>query len=364
MRPMESQPPAPKGRGSHLNPPNRFGGPHHVPDLEHVEHDQEYLDSLANKRTIYLPDYSRSVVSENDSPDVGFRFSINPYRGCQHGCSYCYARPTHEYLDLNAGLDFETRIFVKHEAPRLLREFLTRDSWRPEVIALSGVTDPYQPIERELQLSRGCLEVFVEARHPVTIITKNALILRDLDLLRQLAAEQVIHVNVSVTTLDAELARVMEPRTSTPTARLNAIRELSAAGIPVRALIAPIIPGLNDSEIPALLEAVGAAGARAANYILLRLPLTVAPVFVEWLERTQPERKERILGRIRSVRAGKLNNPEFGKRMRGTGELADQIRNLFRLFARRRGLDGDLPPYDYSRFVPPRSPSGQGWLFK
>jgi DNA repair photolyase len=360
---MENKRSVIKGRGSHLNPPNRFGGPVYLADLEQVEHDDEYLASLDRHPTEYRPDQSRSIVTENDSPDIGYRYSVNPYRGCLHGCAYCYARPTHEYLGFNAGLDFETKILVKEKAPDLFRDFLARDAWLPEAIALSGVTDPYQPAERTFRLTRGCLEIASEAQQPLSIITKNALILRDLDILAGMAAVGLVHVNVGVTTLDADLARSMEPRTSTPAARLRAVRELRNAGVPVRVLIAPVIPGLNDSEIPAILAAAAEAGVQVAGFTMLRLPLTVAPVFLEWLQRTQPDRATRIEGRIRDVRGGKLNDPNFGSRMRGTGELANQIGKLFRLFAKRYGLDGDLPPYDCSRFRPPRPKSGQLTLF-
>jgi DNA repair photolyase len=352
--------PSAKGRGSQVNPPHRFGGPQ--ADLEQVE-DEEYLQNLLHRPTTYLPDHSRSIVTRNDSPDVGFRYSVNPYRGCSHGCSYCYARPTHEFLGLNAGLDFETKIFVKEAAPELFREFLARDNWNPEPIALSGVTDCYQPGERRFRLTRGCLEVAVEAQQPMSIITKNALVVRDLDLLRELAAANLVHVHLSITTLDAGLARSMEPRTSTPTARLRAVTALAQAGIPVGVCVAPVIPGLNDSEIPAILAAAKEAGAKEAGYILLRLPLTVAPVFHEWLERTLPDRVQRIEGRIRSARGGRLNDSTFGARMRGTGEMADQIAEMFRLFAKRHGLDGKLPPYDCTRFQPPKLKTGQLRLF-
>jgi DNA repair photolyase len=355
--------PKPNGRGSQLNPPNRFGGPHHEPDFDHVEHDADYLESLRTLPTQYLPDRSRSIVTENDSPDVPFRYSINPYRGCLHGCAYCYARPTHEYLGFNAGLDFETKIMVKEDAPELFREFLARDAWVPEPITLSGVTDCYQPAERRFRLTRGCLEVAVECRQPMSIITKNALVVRDLDLLREMAAAKLVHVCLSITTLDADLARSMEPRTSTPAARLRAVRALADAGVPVGVMTAPIIPGLNDSEIPALLAAAKDAGAGTAGYVFLRLPLTVAPVFQEWLQREQPGRVQAVEGRIRDARGGKLNAAEFGVRMRGTGERAEQIANVFRLFAKRYGLDGKLPPYDCTRFRPPRGKSGEGRLF-
>ncbi len=348
--------PTAKGRGSQLDPPNRFGGPQ--ADFGQIE-DEAYLEQLLHRPTEYLPDHSKSIVTENESPDVGFRYSINPYRGCQHGCSYCYARPTHEFLGLNAGLDFETKIFVKMSAPELFRDFLASESWNPEAIAMSGVSDCYQPGERRFRLTRGCLEVAVEAQQPMSIITKNALVLRDLDLLRDLAAGDLVHVYLSVTTLDNGLARSMEPRTSTPTARLRAVRVLADAGIPVGVSIAPIIPGLNESEIPAILAAAKAAGAGTAGYIMLRLPLTVAPVFHEWLERTLPDQVQRIEGRIRSVRGGRLNDSAFGCRMRGTGTMAEQIRQLFHLFAKRYGLDGQLPAYDCTRFRPPKTKSGQ-----
>ncbi len=360
---MDHHLPEAKGRGSQINPPNRFGGPHHVPDLEQVEHDDEYLASLHDRPTEYLPDFSRTIVTENDSPDVGFRYSVNPYRGCSHGCSYCYARPTHEYMGLNAGLDFETKIFFKEAAADLFRDFLSRKKWKPEVIAMSGVTDAYQPVEAKFRLARQLLETAAEAFQPISIITKNALILRDLDVISRMAAADLVHVNMSITTLDAGLARSMEPRTSTPAARLAAVKGLSEAGVPVRVLTAPIIPGLNDSEIPALLSAAKDAGAQDAGYTMLRLPLTVAPVFLEWLNRTQPTRAARVEGRIREVRGGKLNDSEFGSRMSGAGEIARQISDMFRIFAKKYGLDGGLPAYDCTRFRPPRDRYGQRSLF-
>ncbi|HVS35651.1 MAG TPA: PA0069 family radical SAM protein [Gemmataceae bacterium] len=355
--------PAPKGRGSHINPPNRFGLPLYQPDLEQLEGDADALEELRRPATVFIPDRSKSVVTENHSPDIPFRYSLNPYRGCEHGCSYCYARPTHEYLGFSAGLDFETKIVVKEDAPGLFRDFLAHERWRPESITLSGVTDCYQPAERRFLLTRRCLEVAVEARQPITIITKNALVLRDLDLLRDLAADALVHVVLSVTTLDAALARAMEPRTSSPAARLGAVRALADAGVPVMILVAPVIPGLNDAEIPAILAAAKEAGAGAAGRMLLRLPLTVAPVFLEWLKRERPEAAGRVEGRIRDVRGGKLNQSAFGERMRGSGEMAKRIGDLFRLFARRHGLDGDLPPLECTKFRPPRSSSGERRLF-
>jgi DNA repair photolyase len=355
--------PLARGRGSRIDPPNRFGGTRHEIDFEHLEHDEDFLEGLRDRPTEYLPDRSKSIVTENESPDVGFRYSINPYRGCSHGCSYCYARPTHEYLGFNAGLDFETRIMVKEQAPELFRTFLARDGWGAHPIALSGVTDCYQPAERQYRLTRGCLEVAAEAQQPMTIITKNALVLRDLDLLREMARGGLVHVYLSVTTLDAELARSMEPRTSIPTARLRAVRALAEAGVPVGVLVAPVIPGLTDTEIPAILGAAKEAGAGASGYTLLRLPLTVAPVFTEWLERTQPGRSDRVLGRVREARGGRLNVSAFGTRMSGTGAVAKQIAAVFRLFAKKQGLDGGLPPFDSSRFRPPRPKLGQLRLF-
>jgi DNA repair photolyase len=355
------QPPSPRGRGSHLEPTNRFTLRTVERDLDQLSADD--LEALARRPTRYFPDRAASIVSENDSPDVPFRYSLNPYRGCQNGCCYCYARPTHEYLGLNAGLDFETVIFVKENAPALFRDWLARPGWRPEPVTLSGVTDCYQPVERDRRLTRGCLEVALEARQPVSVITKNTLVLRDLDLLAPLAAQALVHVSLSLTTLDADLAHSMEPRAGTPAARLRAVRELAAAGVPVRVLIAPVIPGLNDAEVPALLEAAKEAGAASAAWQLLRLPGAVEPVFREWLARARPSWRERVEGRIRATRGGRLSDPRFGKRMRGEGELAEQIRRLFRLFARRHGLDRPLPDYDVSRFRPPRTTAGQGWLF-
>lgn len=361
---MEHPPQIPiHGRGSPLEPPNRFLPRHAEADFEHFEGDDDFAADLRSVATEFLPDASQTVVSENDSPDLGFRYSLNPYRGCEHGCAYCYARPTHEYLGLNAGIDFESKVFVKHRAPELFREFLSRNAWQPEVVVFSGVTDCYQPAERRFRLTRGCLEVALEARQPVAVITKNALILRDIDLLSAMAGQRLVHAAISLTTLDEKLARTMEPRTSRPAARLRAIRELSSAGVPVRAMVAPIIPGLNDGEIPALLAAVRDAGAQAAGHVLLRLPLAVAPVFRDWLTRTQPTHAARIEGLIRKTRAGKLNSSQFGERLRGTGQIAGQIEQTFRIFARKAGLDGKLPELDFSQFVAPRGRSGQLRLF-
>lgn len=358
-----SEPPAPIGRGSGLRPPNRFGEIHAELEFDHVEHDAEYLEALARVPTTYLPDDSRSIISENDSPDLMFRYSLNPYRGCQHGCSYCYARPTHEYLGLNAGIDFETKLFYKPKAADLFREWLGRDKYEPSPIMFSGVTDCYQPGERVYQLTRACLEVALEARQPVAVVTKNALVLRDLDLLIEMAKHRVVSVAISVTSLDQSLTRVLEPRTSSPEARLKAIRTLSQAGIPTRAMLSPIIPGLTDSELPKLIEAVAEAGAETAGCLLLRLPLTVQPVFLDWLATHAPEKREKIEGLIRSTRDGKLNHSEFGTRFKGTGAIADQIQQTFRVFCKKHGLDRAGTPLDSSGFRPPRPKRGQLRLF-
>ncbi|MCA9018317.1 MAG: PA0069 family radical SAM protein, partial [Planctomycetaceae bacterium] len=299
----------------------------------------------------------------NTSPDIPSRYSINPYRGCAHACSYCYARPSHEYLGLDAGLDFETRIVVKHNAAQLFRDFLSNRKWKPEPITFSGVTDCYQPVERELRITRQCLEVALECRQPVNIITKNALVLRDLEILKQLAARNLVHVFLSITSLNPELARDMEPRTSIPAARLRAVRMLSESGVPVGVMTAPVIPGLNDSEIPGLLSAAKEAGAISASYILLRLPLTVEPVFIEWLQRVLPAKADMILGRIRETRDGQMNSAAFGERMRGTGIIAEQIRNMFHLFRQRNLLEARLPPLNCDLFRPPADRSGQLRLF-
>lgn len=290
-------------------------------------------------RTVFYRDDTQSMITYNDSPDIPFRAGASPYRGCEHGCAYCYARPFHEYLGFSAGLDFETKIMVKERAPELLRAELSKKSWKPQPIAMSGITDVYQPIERRLGLTRRCLEVFAEFRQPVGIVTKNHLITRDIDLLRELAKWNAVSIAISVTSLDPELAKVLEPRASRPQRRLAAIAELSAAGIPVRVLTAPIIPGLNDHEIPALLDAAAQAGAHGAGYTIVRLPHAVAPLFEAWLERHVPGQKDKILGRIREMRGGKLYNAKFGARMRGEGPLAEQIKALFMFAKRQAGLD-------------------------
>ena len=303
--------------------------------------------------TKYYRDFTRTIIAHNESPDVGFESSINPYRGCEHGCIYCYARPTHEYLGFSAGLDFESRIMVKEEAPELLAKELSAPCWKPQVLVMSGVTDPYQPIERRLQLTRRCLEVLARFRNPVAIVTKNQIVTRDTDLLGELAAHQAAAVNISVTSLDPKLQRVLEPRTSTPRARLEAIAQLRAAGIPVGVMVAPVIPGLTDHEVPAILQAAAEAGAQFAGYIVVRLPYAVAPLFERWLEEHFPDRKEKVLGRIRHLRGGKrLNDPRFKSRMRGEGIFAEQISALFEVGCRRAGL-GQRPGLSTTSFQRP-----------
>ena len=353
----------PAGRGSELNPPNRFQVPRAELDPEHLEFDDDFWAEQANLKTEFLPDNSKSIISENDSPDIAFRYSLNAYRGCEHGCAYCYARPTHEYLGLNAGVDFESKIYVKERAPELFREFLSRPKYQSELIVMSGVTDCYQPAERQYQLTRRCLEVALEFHQPVGVITKNALVVRDLDILTEMARQRLVQVNISLTSLDQELTRTLEPRTSSPTAKLRAIRTLTDAGIPVRVMVAPIIPGLNDSSLPAVLEAAREAGAQGASYILVRLPLAVLPVFQEWLERTHPMQRERIEHLIQNTREGKLSSSQFGERMRGTGAIAEQIQQTFRIFRRKLGYAEQMPELDYSHFEVPRPTSGQLTLF-
>ena len=333
-----------RGRGAAQNPKNRFESAEYLPDLEATDPDEP------GPRTQFLRDHTRGIIARNDSPDVPFEASVNPYRGCEHGCIYCFARPTHEYLGFSVGLDFETRILVKYEAPELLRRELASARWEPQPIAMCGVTDPYQPVERKLGLTRRCLEVLAEFRNPVAIVTKNHLVTRDADLLADLASYQAASVNVSITTLDEKLQRVMEPRTSTPARRLDAVRRLSAAGIPVRVLVAPIIPGLTDHEAPSILAAAAEAGATAASYIPLRLPFGLKGLFEDWLATHFPDRKEKVLNRVRAIRGGKLYDPQWGTRMRGEGLFADQMEALFTTAARRHGLARTFPPLSTAAF--------------
>ncbi len=343
-----------RGRGAASDPPNRFERLRYEPEPpEAVGPDEERV----LPRTEFLRDPARSVISRNQSPDVGFDASLNPYRGCEHGCIYCYARPTHEYLGFSAGLDFETKILVKQDAPERLASELAARSWTPQVLALSGVTDPYQPVERRLRLTRGCLEVLAAFRNPVLVITKNRLVARDADLLADLARHRAAAVFLSVTTLDPDLHRVMEPRTSRPELRLEAITALARAGVPVGVLIGPIIPGLTEHEVPAILARAAQAGAGFARRTLVRLPHAVAPLFVDWLERHFPERKGKVVNRIREMRGGRLNDPRFGHRMHGQGLHAEQIRGLFQLGCRRHGLSSEAVALSTDSFrIPERGP--------
>ncbi|MCC6794179.1 MAG: PA0069 family radical SAM protein [Candidatus Hydrogenedentes bacterium] len=322
-----------RGRGVTKNPQNRFDEITYVRDEEWDE------EEAPRPGTQYLPDASKSIIATNDSPDVGFDASINPYRGCEHGCVYCYARPSHEFFGYSAGLDFETKIFVKHDAPELLRKELMSRRWVPKVLAISGVTDPYQPIERKLRITRRCLEVLAEFRNPCGIITKNRLVTRDIDILQELVRFNAARVFISITTLDVALNRVMEPRTSLPQQRLDAVRTLADAGIPVGVMVAPIVPGLTDEEIPRILEASAKAGAQHAGFVMLRLPFAVAPLFEAWLEQHYPARKEKILNRVRDVRGGKLYQSEWGSRQRGEGFYAEQIANIFKIACSKFGLN-------------------------
>jgi len=333
------------GRGTRLNPANRFERIH----VDLSDCDEPDAAAPAVPTELYR-DASRSVLAENDSPDLGFRFSLNPYRGCEHGCIYCYARPSHEYLGFSAGLDFERKLMVKPDAPALLRAALLAPRWQPQVIALSGNTDCYQPVERRLQLTRACLAVLAEFRNPVSVITKSALVTRDADLLAALAEHGAAQAFLSITSLDADLARRMEPRAATPERRLQAVAALAAAGVPVGVMIAPVVPGLNDHEIPAILEQAANAGARSASWVMLRLASPLDQLFADWLEKQFPDRAARVLGRIRQCRGGQLNDTRFRIRQRGLGPYAEQIRNLFDLAARRRGLDGRLPPLNAAAF--------------
>lgn len=314
-------------------------------------------------RTTVTTERARSIITKNTSPDVPFDRSINPYRGCEHGCIYCYARPSHANMGLSAGLDFETRLFAKPDAAKLLRKELARPGYRPRPIAIGTNTDPYQPIEREHQIMRSILDVLDEASHPVTIVTKSALVCRDIDILSSLAKRNLVKVALSVTTLDRHLARRMEPRASTPARRLDAIARLSDAGIPTGVMVAPIIPALTDHELEAILEAARRHGATEAGWVMLRLPMEVSDLFLEWLKEEYPERAARIMGHLKGMRDGKANDPRFGHRMRGHGPYADMIKKRFRLAAGRLRLNRRLARLDCTRFCPPGGDERQGNLF-
>ncbi|MCC6609256.1 MAG: PA0069 family radical SAM protein [Burkholderiales bacterium] len=335
-----------KGRGSADRRPGRF---------ERVTRESEPAPDLEPDaeapRTAVIEQRARSIIARNDSPDVPFSQSINVHAGCEHGCAYCYARPSHAYLGLSPGLDFETKIHAKMNAAALLREELSRPGYRCDMISVGANTDPYQPVERDLRLTRGVLEVLREFRHPVRIVTKSALVERDLDILAEMAGQRLAHVHVSVTTLDPELARRLEPRASAPDRRLRAIERIVEAGVPCGVLVAPVIPFLNDEDMEAILEAAAAAGADSAGYAVIRLPFEVKGLFKAWLARHYPLRAERVMARIRDLRDGRENDPEFGTRMRGTGVYAALVRQRFARACKRFGIDaGERPALDTALF--------------
>jgi DNA repair photolyase len=325
-----------KDRGALGNPPPRF-----LHERTEAVEDGWYRDELPDSiATEVRPEPARSIIARNDSPDIAFEQSINPYRGCEHGCPYCYARPSHAYLDLSPGIDFETRIFFKADAARLLEQELGRRGYVVKPITLGANTDPYQPLERRLGVTRSLLEVLERTRHPVSIVTKGALILRDLALLRSLARDGLVNVFVSLTTLDAGLKRMLEPRAASPQARVRVVRELSAAGVPTGVLVAPVIPAVNDAEIEAIVAAAADAGAMSAGYVLLRLPHELKQIFRQWLDQHLPERAEHVMSLVRAARGGRENDARFGSRMVGSGAWAQLLRDRFALAVRKHGLHG------------------------
>lgn len=342
--------------GTHTNHFNRFT------DSGWEYDDEVPPEERADPKVTVIPDASKTIISKNDSPDIPFDVSINPYRGCEHGCVYCYARPTHEFLGYSAGLDFETKILVKKDAATLLRAELSKPSWKPARIQLSGVTDPYQPLERKLNVTRSILEVLAEARHPVSIITKNHLVTRDIDLLSELASYNCVAVFMSITTLDADLTGILEPRTSRPARRLDAIKKLTEAGIPAGVMVAPVIPAINDHEIPAILSAAAQAGATVAGYTLLRLPYSLKGIFEDWLRTHMPDRADKVLNRVRMYRDGDLNKSEFGERFKGTGPIAQQVRDQFRIHTNRNVLNRNSFELTSEHFRRPEA-GGQTNLF-
>lgn len=353
-----------KGRGSTGYLPGRFAVT--VAEPEHDGWDRVPTDEdiLSDPRTRVHEETARSIISRNQSPDIPFSQSLNPYRGCEHGCSYCFARPSHAYLDLSPGLDFETRIFAKTNAPEVLRRELSRPGYQVSPISLGINTDAYQPAERRLQLTRRIIEVLAETRHPFSLITKNALVERDLDLLAPLARQNLVQVYFSITTLDNGLSARLEPRASAPHSRLRAVQRLHAAGVSVGVMFAPVIPWVNDSELEAVLEAARDAGAQSAGYVLLRLPHEVAPLFRDWLQTHLPDRAAHVMSTVQQLRGGKDYDATFGKRMRGQGVYAELLARRFALARKRLGYaERRLPELDCSRFVAPRKPSPQGELF-
>lgn len=348
---LRARPHEMRGRGAGLNPTGRF----EALTREAFDDGWTEIEELRPFKTDVQVEKPRTIITRNDSPDIPFDRSINPYRGCEHGCIYCFARPTHAFMGLSPGLDFEGRLFAKPDAARLLERELSRPGYKVQPIAIGTNTDPYQPIEREWRIMRQILEVLEAANHPVGIVTKSALVTRDADILGRMAAKGLARVAVSVTTLDRRLSRAMEPRAATPEKRLEAIRTLSEAGIPVSAMVAPVIPGLTDHEIERILDSVKAAGAEAAGYILLRLPLEVSPLFRDWLLRHYPDRYRHVMTLVRSMRGGKDYDAEFGKRMRGSGPYAWQIGRRFELATKRLGLWRRKQPMRSDLFTAPAS---------
>jgi DNA repair photolyase len=349
---MSPPPPNPRGRGAASNASGRYES------FIHESFDDGWPPDEATPplRTTLTAEAARAIITRNDSPDIPFDQSINPYRGCEHGCIYCYARPAHAYMGLSPGLDFESRLFFKPDAAALLERELSRPRYAPKTIHIGGNTDPYQPVERRLEVTRGVIGVLARFGHPFSIITKSALICRDIDLLAPLGAAGLARAAVSVTTLDRGLARVMEPRAATPERRLDAVRRLAEAGVPTTVMFAPVIPGLNDHELEAVLERAAAAGALGAGYVALRLPLEIKDLFEEWLAEKVPDRARRVMSLIRQMRGGKVNDPRFGQRMRGEGPIADLLAQRFATAKRRFGLNRTLPPLDLSQFrVPPKT---------
>jgi DNA repair photolyase len=354
----ETPPPSPAihGRGASWSPANRFEKLHiDLGDEDVVQIDPTSEEEQKPRRpTQFFRDLTKTIIARNNSPDVGFETSVNPYRGCEHGCIYCFARPTHEYLGMSAGLDFESRIVVKHDAPRLLEAELSSPKWKPQILMMSGVTDCYQPIERKLRLTRQCLEVLAKFRNPVGILTKNRLVTRDIDVLAELNEHKCAAVNLSITSLSADLQQILEPRTSAPQARLDAVTQLRAAEIPVGVMVAPVIPGINDHEIPKIVAACAKAGAQFAGYVLLRLPWAVAPLFEHWLDEHFPERKAKVLNLVRATRGGdKLYDSRWRTRQIGEGTYAKQIEMMFDV-ACRRARFGDRPELSTAAFRRPR----------
>ena len=340
------------GRGAAHNPPNRFERLTFVPDLPPAL-DDDHGDA-SGPPTVYLKDTARSIIATNDSPDVGFTHSINPYRGCSHGCVYCYARPTHAFVGFSPGLDFETKILVKEDAPELLRKEISSARYKPTTLSISGVTDCYQPAERQFRLTRRCLEVLAECRNPAGIITKSHLVTRDVDVLSELARYDAAVVILSITTLDPDLSRRMEPRAASPQRRLAAVEAMATAGVPVGVMVAPVVPGLTDHETASILKAAAGAGARFCGFVPVRLPLEVAPLFEDWLARHYPDRKDKVLNRIRDLRGGKLNDSNFHTRMVGQGVWSEQMKSMFDLAKRKAGLDRPFPELSAEHFRPPR----------